>query len=70
MLSAITILINNPYAMVSNPSLRYLTLKWVGTFNCVNKFLDRSIGPATNCGKKETNNAYLKIFFSAAISPR
>ena len=28
------------------------------------KFLERSMGPATNCGKKDTNNAYFKKFRS------
>ena len=38
--------------------------------NCPSRFWDRSIGPATNCGKKETNNAYFNKFFSGFIFSR
>ena len=41
-----------------------------GRFGGEIRFLDLSIGPATSCGKKLTNKAYFRIFFSALISFR
>jgi hypothetical protein len=55
--SAITIFLNNPHKIRRNPSSAWVSLNFLLVSICGNKFEARSIGPATNCGKKETKAA-------------
>ena len=57
-----TIFLKSPHNIKDSPLIALVELKFLLLINCGRRFLALSIGPATNCGKKETNETRNKIF--------
>ena len=56
-LSAMTIFLNKPHSTGKIPTLMFSNWKGWRSFSWWIMLLERSIGPATNWGKKEMNKA-------------